>query len=103
MRYRITHTTKYSYSSLASLCQNKLHLAPRALSTQHIEDFRLIISPEPNSQSSAVDYFGNRVDYFEISKPHRSLSITALSQIQLHQDVIAKKQTDIDKDNSDIG
>lgn len=83
MKYNITHSTKYSYSEPASVCKNKVHLAPRTLEHQAVHDFRLVIGPEPNSMSTTTDYFGNRVDYFSISKPHRGLSVTATSEIEV--------------------
>lgn len=83
MKYRITHTTKYTYSEPASVCQNKVHLAPRATPNQRVEKFRLVIGPEPNAASTTTDYFGNRVDYFSIPKPHRGLSVTATSTLEV--------------------
>jgi transglutaminase-like putative cysteine protease len=81
MRYRVTHTTKYVYSERVSVCHNKLHLAPRKLTNQSVSDFKLLISPEPSEVWQHVDYFGNQVDYFSLQDPHRSLSVTAVSQI----------------------
>ena len=83
MKYRITHTTKYSYASNASLCQNKVHLAPRPSAKQRLLDFRLVISPDTQTNTNCIDAFGNRVDYFAISTPHHGLSVTAISRVEL--------------------
>ena len=83
MKYQITHITKYTYSESASLFQNKLHLAPRQIPGQQVNDYRLLVSPEPSTNSYVFDYFGNRVDYFSISEPYNSLSVTSVSEVLL--------------------
>lgn len=87
MKFRVRHTTKYAYTQRVSVCNNKLHLAPRQLPHQSVSDFKLLISPEPTEVWQQVDYFGNQVDYFSLQDPHRSLSVTAVSQIELSQNV----------------
>ena len=47
MKYRITHTTKYAYSEAVPVCQNKLHLLPRATAHQRCENYQLLVLPEP--------------------------------------------------------
>jgi len=79
MRYRINHTTSYSYSEPASLSQNELYLQPKQTTWQHVEKWQLTISPEPNYLRQREDYFGNTLQLFMIQHPHDKLVIAATS------------------------
>jgi transglutaminase-like putative cysteine protease len=83
MKYKVTHTTKYSYSEAVPVCHNLVHLAPRDLPHQTCDDFRLLIHPEPIEFSHRTDYFGNDVSYFAIDQAHRGLTVTATSQVNV--------------------
>ena len=82
MRYRISHTTKYSYSEAVPICQNKVHLRPRIDEYQNCQNYRLIILPEPTRVETQADYFGNQVEYFSLLDSHHGLSVTATSEIE---------------------
>ena len=83
MKYRITHTTKYTYSEPVPVCQNKLHLLPRSTDHQHCDNYRLLVLPEPAMVDMGVDYFGNAVDYFSLVDSHQHLSVTAASEVEV--------------------
>ncbi|QDU51672.1 transglutaminase family protein [Gimesia panareensis] len=83
MKYKITHITKYAYSEAVPVCQNVVHLAPRALPYQMCDDFQLLIHPDPYSISHRKDYFGNEVCFFSIDQPHTGLSVTATSHVSV--------------------
>lgn len=83
MKYRITHSTKYNYSQPVGVCHNKVHLAARSLPQQTVTNFHLIIKPDAFASTCQKDYFGNRVDYFSIQEPHRSLTVTATSNVEV--------------------
>jgi transglutaminase-like putative cysteine protease len=85
MLYHITHTTLYEYSEPAVSGHNLLHLEPRCHPRQRVLQWDLEIDPPPTTTSRQTDYFGNPVSYFAIHKPHRRLSITARSQIEVTQ------------------
>jgi transglutaminase-like putative cysteine protease len=75
MKYRIAHTTTYSYRDAVSLCQNVAHLSPRTCAWQRAEPHILSITPDPAVIEERVDYFGNPVQYFTIQEPHRELTV----------------------------
>ena len=81
MKYRVTHTTKFSYSEAVPIGHNIVRLAPRQLPHQSVADFRLFVNPEPLDLTFQQDYFDNEVAYFSIDDPHRHLSITAVSEV----------------------
>jgi transglutaminase-like putative cysteine protease len=83
MRYRITHTTSYTYTEPVPLCQNKAHLHPRNTQRQSCSGYQLLVTPDPVSIECRHDYFGNHVDYFSLHVPHRALSVKAVSTIDV--------------------
>jgi transglutaminase-like putative cysteine protease len=83
MHYKITHSTRYTYTESVPVCHNLVHLAPRDGRLQHCEQHRLLIHPTPVSRARRLDYFGNQVDYFSIQEAHRGLTVTATSRIRV--------------------
>lgn len=83
MKYHITHKTSYSYSDVAAVCHNLIHLAPRATRHQRPQSYLLKINPDPAFLLHHDDYFGNRTEYFSIEAAHRKLEINAESVIEV--------------------
>lgn len=83
IRYRVKHVTRYGYEEPAPVCHNKTHLAPRKTARQACAAFQLHVAPEPARIAAQFDYFGNGVHYFAIRDPHRTLCVTATSEILL--------------------
>ena len=83
MKYRITHSTLYQYSQPVGLCQNEARLQPRNFWRQHCHTSYFDITPEPIDFQERLDFFGNRVAYFAVQKPHTKLNVTAISEVTL--------------------
>jgi transglutaminase-like putative cysteine protease len=79
-----THTTTYLYGQPVSICHTEVHLAPRSCPHQRAVSHELEVKPEPAFQLTRTDYFGNEFTYFCIHEPHQTLTVTALSQVDLH-------------------
>lgn len=86
MRYRIVHRTEYRYSESADLCYNESRLQPRDFARQKCLSCHLSIEPTPADYQERIDFFGNRVAYFAIQKPHEQLVVTATSEVALAQE-----------------
>jgi transglutaminase-like putative cysteine protease len=82
MRYRIIHTTEYSYSEPASLSQNELFLQPRETPTQRVLSSTITIDPQPQYYQERLDYFGNNARVFMVQHPHTRLRVTADSVVE---------------------
>jgi transglutaminase-like putative cysteine protease len=78
-----THTTTYLYGSPVSICQTEVHLTPRTSHQQRVVSHELEVRPEPAFLLSRQDYFGNEFTYFCIHEPHQTLTVTAVSQVDL--------------------
>ncbi|TWT98193.1 Protein-glutamine gamma-glutamyltransferase [Botrimarina colliarenosi] len=85
MRYRIRHTTKYAYSDTVAVCHNLVRLAPRAFGGQSLDSYRLIVSPDPADLAKRIDAFGNRVEFFSIQRAHQTLTMTAISDVEVFE------------------
>ncbi len=83
MKYRVVHTTEFTYEALVGLCYNEARLLPRELSFQKVIAASLKIDPLPNDHYERLDYFGNRTSYFSIQQPHDQLIVTAVSEVEV--------------------
>ena len=83
MRYKISHTTTYSYSESVPLCHNEVHLAPRDSNRQNCLTSKLLVKPHPATMGKGLDYFGNHVSYFTVQEGHHKLSVTAVSKVEV--------------------
>lgn len=83
MKYRITHTTSYEYSSPVSICHNLLMLSPRESDRASGLSHRIVIRPTPTSVDRRTDYFGNQIQAISIEEMHDRLSITATSRVTI--------------------
>ncbi len=83
MKYKVTHTTTYTYSTPVSVCHNLVMLTPREDPRLHCQSHRLVIRPTPQVSARRVDYFGNHVHSFFIEQTHRELSVTSSSRVSV--------------------
>jgi len=86
MTLRASHTTTYLYSEPVSICHMQVRLAPRGGPRQRVLDHGLSIAPAPEATFSHKDYFGNDVTNFSIHEPHRALTITASTLMEVEAD-----------------
>ncbi|GAB4262619.1 MAG: transglutaminase family protein [Methylomicrobium sp.] len=83
MKYRVTHTTTYRYAQEVGLCQNEARLKPRDFHRQRCLSSAFSISPDPSDFCERIDFFGNRVAYFAIQRPHCELTVTVVSEVEV--------------------
>ena len=83
MTYEVTHRTEYDYDSDVSDSYAQLHLLPRELPGQRCRSAEVVVDPEPEDYRVRTDYFGNRVSFLAIHEPHRALSVTATSLVEV--------------------
>lgn len=83
MNYRVVHTTRYDYGQLASVNHNQARLWPRTFPGQVCTACQIDVEPEPAERCEHADFFGNRVTYFSVRRPHRRMAVTATSDVHL--------------------
>ena len=75
MRYRVRHTTTYSYRESVAVSHNLVHLVPLDSSRQRCLRHELTVSPSPATAHERRDYYGNRTGTFTVQQPHRELVV----------------------------
>lgn len=83
MNYRVTHSTRYSYSKPVGVCWNEARLLPRETLLQKCLSSSLHIEPAPTDIRERQDFFGNRISHFSIQNPHEQLLVTAISEVSV--------------------
>lgn len=83
-RYRITHRTEYRYSDVVTSSYGRGFLTPRDSPRQRRIAHRLNIDPAPTDRSTSRDGYGNISSYFHVTEPHRTLTITADSIVDVY-------------------
>jgi len=83
MIYRITHSTRYLYSSPVAQCFSEARLIPRALPYQRVLKHSLGIKPPPAFRQDHHDYFGNGVSTFAVFEKHGRLETLASSVVEV--------------------
>lgn len=81
-RLRIVHRTGFSYSKPATASYNEARMLPHSGGDQFVLEASLDIRPGA-AQSGYLDYWGTRVSTFEVLTPHRELSVTATSLVEV--------------------
>jgi len=81
-RIRIRHETGFRYDGEVSASYNEARMLPVSGEGQFVLHSHLDVRPI-SSQHTYVDYWGTRVSTFEILAPHRELSLTATSLVEV--------------------
>jgi len=81
VRYHVLHETRYDYGSTVSLSQQQLHLSPRILDWQQVEEQRVDIDPVPTWRRDGQDSFGNPVSWIAFHTPHEYLLLRSAMTI----------------------
>ena len=83
MTYRVVHRTHYEYESDVSASYGEAHLHPRETQSQQTYSATLTVDPFPEHYRERRDFFGNRVAHFTVLEPHRVLTVTATSMVDV--------------------
>jgi transglutaminase-like putative cysteine protease len=83
-RHRVTHRTEYRYSDIVTSSYGRGFLTPRDSQRQHCVAHRLDIDPAPADSSTSIDAYGNISSYFHVTEPHRALTITSDSIVDVY-------------------
>jgi transglutaminase-like putative cysteine protease len=80
MNFAIRYLTDYSYGVEVVDNLNALRVKPAANGRQRCDEFNVRLDPEVRLHRHA-DYFGTEVVEFEVSRPHRHLTIDARARV----------------------
>jgi transglutaminase-like putative cysteine protease len=80
VNFGIRYLTKYDYDAEVVDNLNALRVKPAANSRQRVDEFSVRLNPEVRLHRHA-DYFGTEVVEFEVSRPHRQLTIDVRARV----------------------
>lgn len=82
-RYRVSHRTSYHYAASVTDGYTVAYLVPRPTEWQRVMSSDVTLEPPPSEHDSFLDAFGNLVVQYGVHEPHRSLTVSASSEIEL--------------------
>ncbi len=82
MLLHLLHRTTFVYAGAVRDSFNEVRLRPVDDEAQTCRDFALRISPGGSDVRDYLDYYGNRVHYFDLAASHEQLVIEAESQVE---------------------
>ena len=95
-RIRIVHRTGFSYDEPATASYNEARMLPYSGGEQFVLQAGLDIRPGA-TQHSYLDYWGTRVSTFEVLTPHRELSVTATSLVEVRPSPVPGSELEWDE------
>jgi transglutaminase-like putative cysteine protease len=84
-RYRIEHSTTYTYDGDVTGSYGTFHLRPRDLDWQACLSHEIVISPQPADLLGHRDMYGNTKTYFHVVEPHTELKVTSINVVELRE------------------
>ena len=81
-RLRIKHVTGFHYDGDVTASYNEARMLPASIDGQLVLSSSIDILPL-SGQHGYTDYWGTRVSTFEVLTPHRELSLTATSLVEV--------------------
>ena len=95
-RIRIVHRTGFTYEEPATASYNEARMLPHSGGEQFVLQAGLDIRPGA-TQHSYRDYWGTRVSTFVVLTPHRELSVTATSLVEVRPSPVPRSELSWDE------
>ncbi|WP_370250095.1 transglutaminase N-terminal domain-containing protein [Nocardioides sp.] len=83
MRYRLRHTTTYTYDAPVGDSLGIAHLVPRSLPWQHVGGYDVVVDPAPTDLATDTDFYGNHMTYFQVTTPHERLVVEGTGEVEV--------------------
>lgn len=83
MKYRLRHTTSYSYSWAVDISHHMLHLALPDLPRQRVKSCNVVTTPNAGQQREQRDHFGNRVAHLTIAELHTRFDVELRAEVEV--------------------
>ena len=89
MLYNIRHITTYSYNTAVPFARCVLRMFPREETGQRVLSRQLVVTPRPSESREGICFFGNRVATLTIDQPHRALTVSVTSRVEVIHPALA--------------
>jgi transglutaminase-like putative cysteine protease len=87
MIYDIRQVTTYRYASPVAYARHVLRLTPIDRMGQRVHAAVVDIEPVPVERREGHDFFGNRVTWVELDRPHDTLSVRVAARVAVKRDI----------------
>jgi len=92
MRFKIEHTTTFTYDHPISEAYTEMRLRPLDGDNQRCLAFKLTTEPQ-DAVLRYTDHFGNDVRHFDFIQPHQKLMVSAMSEVLTPESYFADSST----------
>lgn len=82
-RYRLRHTTSYTYSWAVDISYHMLHLALPQLPRQRVKTCTVSTNPAAGRLSAQTDHFGNSIAHLTIDAPHTRFDVELRAEVEV--------------------
>jgi transglutaminase-like putative cysteine protease len=93
MIYDIRQVTTYHYASHVAYARHVLRLTPIDRPGQRVHATALDVEPAPMERREGSDFFGNRMTWIELDKPHDMLSVRVAARVAVKRDAALAVET----------
>jgi transglutaminase-like putative cysteine protease len=83
VKFAVRHETRFTYEATVTHGLSEARVLPRLTPAQSVHHAELTVEPRPDERSEHLDFFGNRVVYLALSRPHSVLSVTATAEVEV--------------------
>ena len=83
MNLAVRHETRFTYEAVVTHGLSQARVLPRVTPTQSVRHAEVTVEPRPDERSEHLDFFGNRVVYLAVARPHSVLSVTATAEVEV--------------------
>jgi transglutaminase-like putative cysteine protease len=83
MKYRLRHTTSYSYSWAVDISHHMLHLTLPELPRQRVKSCTVSTSPTAGRLTEQLDHFGNRVAWLTLEESHTRFDVELRAEVEV--------------------
>jgi transglutaminase-like putative cysteine protease len=87
MIYDIRQVTTYRYASPVAYARHVLRLTPIDPMGQRVHAAAVDIEPTPVERREGHDFFGNRMTWVELDRPHDTLSVQVAARVAVKRDI----------------
>jgi transglutaminase-like putative cysteine protease len=87
--YTIRHVTTYTYGAAVPFARCVLRMFPRMEPGQAVLESKLTIQPHASERRDSLCFFGNRLSTLTIDQPHRALTVTVVSKVDVSRPALA--------------
>ena len=85
MNLAVRHETRFTYEAVVTHGLSLARVLPRSTPVQSVRQAAMTVEPPADERFEHLDFFGNRVVYLAVSRPHSVLAVTATAEVEVEE------------------